>query len=351
MKRVFFVLMISLVVFCITIPSLLADEPEKKSDEANSAENIIIIKEPSEKEQGKEIIKEEKIVKLYESDEIRDLIAEIKRQREEIQSLRDEVARLSRLVEERPEPEKPLIRRGNGNPPRRLEPTQPLREYREPERLEPQREIIQPEEKRPEQVSEIESEINSLEEKISDQPYNKDARIKLAGIYKKVGRKEEAIFQYLETMRIKSIEENIKITMDNNPNNSETYLSIANLYKELGDLDNSLLYYEKYLKYKGFSGLSDEIKPRESEEAKSESDFNMGEVISSSAEEVVLKTFEGDTATFKVPKWGNKDGSYTPDKEISEMTQKLDKGKKVKIIWNKIEGQKIIQDIEILKKQ
>ena len=29
----------------------------------------------------------------------------------------------------------------------------------------------------------------------------------------------------------------------------------------------------------------------------------------------------------------------------------IDKGKKVKIIWNKIEGQKVIQDIEILKEQ
>lgn len=346
MKRVFFILTTLLFIFCITIPSLLADEPEKKPNEASSAEKRIIVKEPSEKEQGKEIVKEEKIVKLYEPDEIRDLMAEIKRQREEIESLRDEVARLRGLIEGQPEPEKPLIRRGNGNPPRRLEPAQPFREYREPVRLEPQREIINPEENRPEQVSEIESEMNSLEEKIAMQPYNKDARVKLAGIYKKVGRKEDAISQYNEALGIQAIESEIERSMDfikENPENTETRMQIAEKYRTIGDLDNALRYYEECIKIEGIGSLS--------EEAKSESDFNLGEVMSSSAEEVVIKTFEGDTATFKVPKMGNNDGSYTPDKKISEMALSLDKGKKVKIIWNKIEGQKVIHDIEILKEQ
>jgi len=123
-------------------------------------------------------------------------MAEIKRQREEIESLRDEVARLRGLVEGRPEQEKSLIRRGNGNPPRRLEPTQPFREYREPERSEPQREIIKPEENRPEQGSEIDLEMKSLEEKIAMQPYNKDAHVKLAGIYKKVEEKRRHFSVY-----------------------------------------------------------------------------------------------------------------------------------------------------------
>jgi len=150
----------------------------------------------------------------------------------------------------------------------------------------------------------------------------------------------------MEVLRIESFESKIEGyigILKEYPDGLGIRIDIASQYKEIGDLDNALRYYEEYMKLKGIGGLS--------EEPKSESDFNMGEVISSSTEEVVIKTLEGDTATFKVPKWGNKDGSYTPDKEISEMTQKLDKGKKVKITWNKIEGQKVIQDIEILKKQ
>jgi tetratricopeptide (TPR) repeat protein len=347
MKKAFFYLAVFFIVFSLTVPSLIAEETERKSGEANSTEMKIVIKDPSEKEQGKEIVKEEKIARMYEPDEVRDLIAEIRRQRDEIQSLRDEVARLRRLVEGQPEPEKPLIRRGNGSPPRRLEPTPmqapPPREYREPERPEPQREIIRPEERRPEQVFEIESEIAPLEEKIADQPYNKEARIRLAEIYKKVGRKEEAIFQYNEVIRIASIEQKIKELMNSMkeyPEIMDIRIQIAEQYKEIGDLDNALRYYEEYIKLKGIGGLSEESKPG--------LDLNMGEVISSNAEEVVLKTFEGDTATFKVPKWQQEDGKWLSDKEISEKAQSLKQGVKVKIIWEPIEGEKVIRSIEFL---
>lgn len=231
MKKPFFYFAILFIIFGLMIPSLFAKESEKKSDEANKPE--IKLKDNTEKEK------------------INDLISEIRRQREEIQSLREEINNLRMLIGNQPQQERPLIRRGEGELPRRLEsePQPPQREFREPERLESRMESPRPDERRPEPVSEIDPEMNSLEEKTFDQPYNKEARIKLAQIYKNVGRKEDAIFQYLEVIRIESIEREIKDLTEIVKTKPELNIDLANKYKEIGDLDNAMRYYEDYIKY------------------------------------------------------------------------------------------------------
>ena len=85
---------------------------------------------------------------------------------------------------------------------------------------------------------------------------------------------------------------------------------------------------------------------RQEKEARPMEDFNVGEVITSGVESITIKTLEGETVTFKVPKVKKDDGAWVPNKEIGDKVSSLDKGKKVKIFWNKVEGEKIIKRIE-----
>jgi tetratricopeptide (TPR) repeat protein len=299
MKKVFSCLVGLFFIFCLIIPSLFAEESEKKSDEANKSEIRVMIKDSPENEQIKvldndnEKEDDDKDVEAWnESDVIRDLIAEVRRQREEIQALREEIGQLRRLIEERIRLNEPLIRRGDGNPPRRFQPDYlpPNREYRE--RDEGQRK----------EPNDIENEIRRLEGKIKEQPDNIDARMMLADLYRQMGKFDAAFNQYETVLKMKP------------------------------DFDPARKALEELKK-----------KP---EESKPKEDFNMGEVILSGPDGIVLKTFEGDTVTFKVPKRQQEDGSWMPDKGIEEKVKSIDKGVKVKIIWNEIEGQRVIRSIE-----
>jgi len=288
MKRAYILFVTLIFIISIFSPLTFAEKPEKKSDEANKVETKIIIKK--EKPENEDIIKHEKEINIfYKSDEMFDLIREVRRLREEIEHLRDEIARLRRLIEERPE--RPLIRRSMGNPPRKFEDAEqfPPREFRN-------------EEPKRKDLDDINLEIKRLEDKVKRDPKNVDARMMLADLYREIGNTKLAIEQY---------EAVIKIRPDFDPP-----------YKAIDELKNN------------------------QEQAKPKFDFNMGEVISSSIEEVELKTLEGDITTLKVPKWQKEDGTWATDKEIGGKAESLKIGSKVKITWELIEGEKIIRSIE-----
>jgi hypothetical protein len=147
----------------------------------------------------------------------------------------------------------------------------------------------------------MESEIRMLEEKVSKDPKNVDAHMRLAHLYDERGRIEAAIEQY-------------KIVTKIRPDFDPPYAAIERL----------------------------KARQRENQP---KGEFNMGEVISSNMEYVTVKTFEGNTVAFRVPKVKKDDGSLVPKIDIPE------KGAGVRIFWNGVEGQKVITRIEFLERE
>lgn len=288
MKRAFTIAMAFVFILFLSNTFCLAEEIEKKPQEEAKveyeAETVETLKEP---------------IGEFEGDEgriLRELFDMIKRQNEEIRQLREEIFRLRQIIEQRMPIPQPQIRRSEGRPPRRLEEERPREEYGRPyeQRYDRPRESERP--------SEVDSEIRNLEDKVRRDPNNIDARMKLARLYEERGKIESAIEQYKAITKIK-------------PDFNPPYTAIQRL--------------EARLK---------KMQPEE--------EFNIGEVISSNIEEVTIKTLEGETMTFKVPKVRKDDGTWTLNKEIGDRAKALKKGERVKIFWNRVEEERIIRRIE-----
>lgn len=295
MKKIFAVIIAGLFALLLINSLSLSEESEMKPDEKAKIEAKIETKDAI-KEPVKEMEKEcddERLEKRegHERDIYRELFEMIRQQNEEIRQLREEIFRLRRMIEERMPMPQPQIRRGEGNPPRRFEGERPREDY---QRFDRPREFERP--------MEIDSEIRKLEEKVRREPDNVDAHMNLARLYEDKGMIESAIKQYRIVTRIR-------------PDFDPPYTAIKRLEARIR-----------------------EFRPEE--------EFNIGEVISSSIEEVTIKTLEGDTITFKVPKIRRDDGTWAPNKEIGDRANALKKGEKVKIFWNRVEGEKIIRRIE-----
>jgi len=318
MKKVFLTLFILSIVFCLISPSLFAQEIEKKSDEPAKSEIKITIKDSPEKNMHRDSDKYHDEAEIEDDDEdedddrdedydddrdeeeilLHELLEEVRRLREEVRFLQDEIAYLRRIIEQSPMPERPLIRRSEGQPPRGWEP-EPQPEDRW------ERDDRRREEPMRERDIDINAEIKRLEDEVRKNPKNIDARMMLADLYRQTGRKEVAIDQYKAVIRLA-------------PDFDPPRKALEEIEKSRGEADH-------------------------------EENFNMGEVISANTDEVTLKTFEGNTVVFLVPKWQKEDGSWHFEKEIGEKAKSLDRGAKVRIFWNEKEGQRVIYRIERMK--
>jgi len=275
MKRAFVFMIVFMFALFLLNSLSLAEEAEKKADEKAKVETkveVYKIVKVSDKEIGEEQENEE----LEDDDDgenededrvaYRELFEMIRRQNDQIQQLREEIGRLRRLIEERLQPQ---VRRGEGE-------QQPMN---------------------------MDSEIRMLEEKVSKDPKNVDAHMRLAHLYDERGRIEAAISQYEMVTKIR-------------PDFDPPYAALERLRNQ-----------------------------RKEREARPEGEFNMGEVISSNMEYVTIKTFEGKTVAFRVPRVKKDDGSLVPMMDIPE------KGARVRIFWNGVEGQKVIRRIEFLERE
>jgi len=300
MKRAFVIMIVFMFTLFLLNSLSLAEEAEKKPEEKAKVETKIEIKEMGEEpiKETKEKIERVEIRRTEQGDykvegiASRELFEMIRRQNDQIQQLREEIMRLRRLIEERLQPQ---VRRGEGEPSRRFEQDRPREEYQ------------MREEQRYERPMDIDSEIRMLEDKVSRDPKNVDAHMRLAHLYDERGRIEAAISQYEMVTKIR-------------PDFDPPYTALERLRGQ-----------------------------RREREAQSSEEFNMGEVISSNMEEVTIKTLEGVTANFRVPRVRKDDGSWVPNMDIAQMAKSLDKGAKVKIFWNRVEDQKVIRRIEFLK--
>ncbi|MGM0466009.1 MAG: protein kinase domain-containing protein, partial [Acidobacteriota bacterium] len=74
-----------------------------------------------------------------------------------------------------------------------------------------------------------------FEKVLDDDPYDLEARLKVALILKNQGKTEEAISEYKKAIEI-------------NPQDPRSYESLASLFEQKDDLNEALAFYEKYLK-------------------------------------------------------------------------------------------------------
>jgi tetratricopeptide (TPR) repeat protein len=297
MKRVFVIITIIAVVFSLSCGILIAQEREREQEVRNreAAERVEGRPEPDRRMEQEERMRDRPEA-LYDK-----LFAELRRQRDEIHALREEVAALRRMLEDQFALRRARqVRRGRELL-RRWEPEREpergdFRERREPER----REI----------PDDIDREIRDTREKLERHPDDIEVRMRLAHLYREVDKIEAAIEQYKAILKIA-------------PDFDAPYQAL----KELG--------------YRFPDEPRDEDVPLKD---------SMGEVISSSEKEVEVKTLEGDVVTFTVPSWQREDGSWTLNEDLSEMAKSLDPGAQVKIIWQKHEGLRVIQRMEKIEK-
>jgi tetratricopeptide (TPR) repeat protein len=164
-------------------------------------------------------------------------------------------------------------------------------------------------ERREEWRPRIEGEMRELEESVERRPDDIELRMKLARAYREAGKVEAAIMQYKAALEIK-------------PGFDPPYKAL----KELG--------------YR----FPDE--PRDRERPLEDS---IGEVISTNEKEVKLKTREGETVVFRVPHRQKDDGSWVLNDDLSEMAKSLERSDQVKIVWQEVEGRKVIRRMERVK--
>jgi tetratricopeptide (TPR) repeat protein len=298
MKRVFVIITVLAVILSLSYGTLVAQERERgreveKREEADRADRRPDSDRRMEQEEGMRDRPEVPYDRLF---------AELRRQRDEIRALREEVAALRRMLEDQFALRRARqVRRG-----REL-----LRRWEEPER-EPERgefrERWEPE--RREIPEDIDRQIRDTREKLERHPDDMEVRMRLAHLYREVGKIEAAIEQYKEALKIA-------------PDFDAPYQAL----KELG--------------YR----FPDE--PRDEEVPLKDS---VGEVISSSEKEVKVKTLEGDAVTFTVPSWQRDDGSWALNEDLSEMVKSLDPGARVKLFWREHEGLRVIQRMEKIEK-
>jgi len=295
MRRAFVFLTVLTLIFSLSCVLSISQEVEKKEGEVEGKKveekrEIKIIKEIPVPDRPPMPEERPPVLQLREMPFER-LFAELERQRREIQALREEIAELREMLKNLFAPRR-FWRGWEYIPPKRLEPER--RQLRE--RWEPRKPDI-------ERAPDIELEIGRLEDQIRRMPEDVELRMKLADVYRKAGRIEAAIDQY-------------KIILDIKPDFDPAYRAL------------------------------EELKPMPEEE---KGEFSIGEVISSNEGEVILKTLEGDTVTFKVPRWQKDDGSWVLDEQIAKMAKSLDIGKRVKIRWSEVEGERVIRHIEMEK--
>ena len=232
--------------------------------------------------------------RLYEK-----LFAELERQRNEIRALREEIGALRRMLEDQYALRRLRRDRRRQIRPRRWEPRResehmPLRDRWEPERREIRRD------------PDIDMEIRELREALERRPDDIEPRMRLADLYREVGKIEAAIEQYKAALEIA-------------PGFDPPYRALRELGYKFPDM------------------------PRDREEPLKDS---AGEVISTSEAEITLRILEGDVVTFKVPSRRKEDGSWVLNEDFSEFAKSLEPGTRVKILWREAEGQKFIRRIE-----
>ena len=284
MKRVFTIAIALAVILSLSYTFLMAQESREESEEARDMDH----------RQGK-IERDEDSPRYAERGhrmpEMPDMMCHrlmemLEHQMHEIRALREEIAELRGI----------LIGQGSmrWRDQRRDPEPRRERERREPERRDVRRD------------ADIEGQIREIEAAVERRPDDVELRMRLAHLYREVDRIEAAVVQY-------------KAALEIDPAFDPPYHALEELGREFPDMF------------------------REKEEPLEDS---AGEVISANEAEIVLKTREGETVTFKVPSRRKEDGSWVLNEDFSELAKSLEQGERLIILWREVEGQRVIRRIE-----
>jgi len=385
MKRAFSILTVLVIIISLSCTFLIAEESGERRERTRERE----VEERREAQQArkKEAMEErmeqrrmrEQPERLYER-----LFAELERQREEIRALREEIADMRRMLEEQHAAMMPSRggmrygwRRGWAR-------EQMLFRGRwEPERQDAQREI--------------DMAIRETEEKVERHPDDLEVRMRLAHLYLEVERVEDAIHQYRAIQdidpafdppydalaelkhkfphlfrereeqreserreewrpniegKIRELEEGV----ERHPDDIELRMKLARAYREAGKIEAAIMQYKVALEmrpdfappYKALKELGYRF-PDEPRDRERPLEDSIGEVISTNEKEVKLKTREGETVVFRVPHRQKDDGSWVLNDDLSEMAKSLERSDQVKIVWQEVEGRRVIRRMERIK--
>ncbi|MBD3184616.1 tetratricopeptide repeat protein [Candidatus Poribacteria bacterium] len=286
MKRSsWFIIILSIVIFCFgyVILTSYAGEREKE-EELKRDEQIERVKKRWDEDERSEEITPEFI--YYR------LMYELRRQQDEIHALREEIADLREMLKDR----------DDYRYYRRYEDRYSYRDRREEPEWESYRERWERERRDPE----IHMEIRELELKLRKHPEDFELHTRLGDMYREIGKDEAAIEHYKAALEIK-------------PGFDPPYIAL----KEMG--------------YKFHKEEKEKDRPLED---------SVGEVISRNEKGLKIENMEGEEIKFIVPAWQRDDGSWALSEDLSYMVKSLEPGTKVKIIWQKREGYRIIHRIE-----
>ena len=149
--------------------------------------------------------------------------------------------------------------------------------------------------------------------------------------------------------------EKIQEALKENPNDPELHTKLAQLYQEVDHLDAAIEQYKTALSIDpdfdpAFRGL-EELRakyPDISREPGPERPLedNAGTVVSADKREITLRTFEGETFTFRVPSRQKDDGLWVLNEDLAEYAGSLEPGMRIAILWEEVEGNRVIREIK-----
>ena len=167
--------------------------------------------------------------------------------------------------------------------------------------------------------------------------------------------------------------EEVQEAMRRNPNDPELHVKLAHLYQEVDHLDAAIEQYKAALSINpdfdpAFRGLEElrtkypdiSREPRPDwpggdpdmpnwigePEQERPLEKNAGTVASADKRHIALKTFEGETFTFRVPLRQKDDGSWVLNEDFARYAGSLEPGTRIAILWEEVDGGRVIRRIE-----
>ena len=171
----------------------------------------------------------------------------------------------------------------------------------------------------------IERDIGEAEEALRRNPNDPELHTKLAHLYLEVDNPDAAMKQY-------------KIALSIDPNFDPAFHGLEELRAKYPDISRE----------PGPDWGGDPDMPNWIGEPEPERPFekNAGTVVSADKRQITLKTFEGETFTFRVPLRQKDDGTWVLNEDFAGYAGSLEPGTRIAILWEEVDGGRVIRRIE-----
>ena len=174
----------------------------------------------------------------------------------------------------------------------------------------------------------IERDIEEVQEALKRNPNDPELHTKLAHLYLEVDHLDAAVEQY-------------KMALSINPDFDPAFRGLEELRAKYPDISREL----REERPEGDPDISRDPEPERPLED------NAGTVVSADKRHITLKTFEGETFTFRVPLRRKDDGSWVLNEDFAEYAGSLKPGTQIAIVWEEVDGNRVIRKIERMEEE